>query len=219
MLLIFDCDGVVIDSMPLHTEVESEAYRNIGIDISPQELARRFSGISQSEVDRILGEETGVTIPPDFAELLEVQKKLVFAERLQPILNIREILEDDLWDIPRCIASGRELDGLKYDLGVVDLYDLFAPHVFSSDMVSRGKPYPDLFLHAANQMKTQPNKCLVIEDGVSGVEAGVAAGMKVFGFTGGGHSDDSHAERLMAAGAARIFSDMNDLPKLIWSEE
>ncbi len=218
MLLVFDCDGVVVDSMPLHTEVESEAYHNIGIKISPQELARRFSGISQSEVDRVLGKETGVSIPPDFAEQLEARKKRVFSERLQPIANIREILEDELWDIPRCIASGRELDGLKHDLGVVDLYDLFAPHVFSSDMVSRGKPYPDLFLHAADQMKTQPGKCFVIEDGVSGVEAGIAAGMTVFGFTGGGHSDEGHAQRLKEAGASRIFSNMNDLPKLIWSE-
>ena len=218
MLLIFDCDGVVIDSMLLHTEVESEAYQNIGIKISSQDLVRRFSGISQSEVDLILGKETGVSIPPDFAKSLEAQKKRVFAERLQPMMHLREILEDDLWDIPRCIASGRDLDGLKHDLTIVNLYDLFAPHLFSSEMVARGKPYPDLFFHAANQMKTQCNNCFVIEDGVSGVKAGVAAGMTVFGFTGGSHCDEEHAGQLKAAGASRIFSNMSDLPKLIGSE-
>lgn len=213
-LVIFDCDGVVVDSMHLHTEVEAVAYQSIGIDITAEELVRRFSGVSDAEVNRILEEETGRVIPLDIAAQIEKRKKEVFAQRLKPIANIRETLAA-IKSIPRCIASGTGIEGLRHMLDVVKLYDIFAPHIYSSEMVTCGKPFPDLFLYAAQQMGHEPATCLVIEDGVAGVEAGRAAGMLVFGFDGGSHCDDGHCNRLKAVGAELIFSDMRELPSLI----
>ena len=214
MLIIFDCDGVVIDSMRLLTEVESEAYKSVGINMSPKELALRFSGVGDFEVYRILAQETGRVIPPDIAARIERRKKEVFAERLKPVDGIREALTA-IKATPRCIASGTAVDLLHYSLRIAGLYDLFAPHIYSAEMVQRGKPCPDLFLHAANEMGHAPETCLVIEDGVAGVKAGRAAGMRVFGSTGGSHCDHEHADRLKAAGAELVFSNMRELPALI----
>ncbi len=214
MLLIFDCDGVVVDSMYLHTEVESEAFRAIGIDVSPKDLALRFSGVGDAEVHRVLSQETGRAIPPDIAQRITRRKKEVFAERLKPIAGIREVLTA-LGDEPRCLASGTGIDLLYYLLGIVGLTEQFAPYIYSSEMTPRGKPFPDLFLHAANQLGHVPENCLVIEDGVPGVQAGRAAGMRVLGFVGGEHCDEVHEHRLMAAGAELVFSDMRQLPTLV----
>src|SRR6476646_6802110 len=144
MLIIFDCDGVVIDSMRLVTEVESEAYKSVGINMSPEELALRFSGVGDFEVYRILSQETGRAIPPDIAAQIERRKKEGFAERLRPVDGIREALAA-IETTPRCIAAGTAVDLLHYSLRIVGLYDLFAPRIYSAEMVSRGKPFPDLF--------------------------------------------------------------------------
>ncbi len=214
MLIIFDCDGVVVDSMHLHNEVESEAYQAIGIDIAPKELALRFSGVGDAEVYRILSQETGRAIPPDTTLRIDRRKREVFSQRLKPVAGIREVLAATE-KLPKCIASGTGVDLLHYSLEIVGLYDLFAPHIYSVDMVPRGKPFPDLFLHAAREMGHAPGSCCVIEDGVPGVQAGCAAGMRVLGFVGGSHCDESHADRLKAAGAELVFSDMRQLPALI----
>ena len=200
--------------MHLHTEVEAEAYRSVGIDISPKELALRFSGVGDVEVYRILSQESGRAIAPGTAVEIERRKKEVFRQRLKPVAGIREALTA-IDATPRCIASGTGVDLLFYTLGIVELYDLFAPHIYSAEMVLRGKPFPDLFLHAANEMGHAPETCLVIEDGIAGVQGGRAAGMRVFGFIGGSHCDHEHAVRLKAAGAELVFSDMRDLPALI----
>ncbi len=217
MLLIFDCDGVVVDSMHLHTEVESEAFRSVGIAISPQDLALRFAGVGDAEVHRILSQESGRAIPPDIAVRIEKRKMEVFAERLKPVDGIREVLT--ALDKPRCLASGTGTDLLYYLLGIAGLYDQFAPHIYSSEMVLRGKPFPDLFLHAARELGHAPENCLVIEDGVPGVQAGRAAGMRVLGFVGGSHCDEDHKDRLLSAGADLVFSDMREMPSLIESFE
>jgi HAD superfamily hydrolase (TIGR01509 family) len=214
MLMILDCDGVVVDSMHLHTEVEAEAYQAIGINITPQELVRRFSGVSDAEVNRILEKETGIAIPSDIALQIDRRKEEVFTQRLKPVGGIRDALME-IRNIPRCIASGTGVDALDHMLEVVKLHDLFAPHIYSSEMVERGKPFPDLLLHGAGKMGHPPTSCLVIEDGIAGVQAGKAAGMRVFGFVGGSHCDEGHGDRLKSAGAELVFSEMRELPSLI----
>ena len=200
--------------MDVHTEVELEAFRSIGIGISPKELALRFSGVGEADVYRILSQETGRAIPPYIAAQIEQRKKEVFRERVKPIAGICEALAAT-GNTPRCIASGAGVDLLRCLLGTVGLYDLFAPHIYSVEMVPRGKPFPDLFLHAAKEMGHAPENCLVIEDGIAGVQAGCAAGMRVLGFTGGSHCDREHSGRLKAAGAELVFSDMRELPILL----
>ena len=170
--------------------------------------------MGDAEVHRILSQESGRAIPPDIAIQIERRKKEVFAERLKPVAGIREALKR-IDTKPRCLASGTGTDLLYYLLGIAGLYEEFAPHIYSSEMVLRGKPFPDLFLHAAKELGHAPETCLVIEDGVPGVQAGRAAGMRVLGFVGGSHCDQGHGARLMSAGAEFVFSDMRELPRLI----
>ncbi len=117
--------------------------------------------------------------------------------------------------LPKCVASSGTPEKIRHGLTCAGLFDVFAPHIFSAVQVTCGKPAPDLFLFAAEQMKTAPARCLVIEDSVPGVTGGCAAGMTVFGFHGGSHCTAGHAELLHAAGAAVTFDDMRQLPDLI----
>jgi HAD superfamily hydrolase (TIGR01509 family) len=198
----------------LHAEIEAEFYQSLGIEISPETLSRRFAGVADIEVYRTLERETGRAIPPGVAAQIDRRKAEVFEQRLEPMPGILDALKA-VQDIPRCIASGTKVQGLKHMLGIVNLYGLFAPHIYSAEMVERGKPFPDLFLHAAAQMGHNPHNCWVIEDAVSGVRGGKAAGMRVLGFVGGSHCGPEDAERLKAAGAELVFSDMRELPSLM----
>lgn len=214
MLLIFDCDGVILDSMLLHTEVESEAYRKFGIEITPRELSRRFAGVPLIEEFEILEREHGRKLPSGLEHEISAAKKQVFAQRLRAMTGIEDALKQ-LDDVPRCVASGMMIGELQHSLKIVNLYESFAPHIYSSDMVRKGKPAPDLFLYAAEQMNVAPEQCLVIEDGVAGVQAALAAGMRALGFVGGCHCDEEHARRLSSAGSKTIFKEMRELPGLV----
>ena len=213
MLLIFDCDGVILDSMRLHNQVEAEVYRKQGLEIAPEELGRRFSGVPVKAAIKMLEAEHGCILDPALELEMEALKRIVFAESLRVMPGLDVVLEK-LKDIPRCVASGTRIDELNHALQLVDLERKFAPHIYSSELVAKGKPFPDLFLYAAEKLGQRPADCLVIEDGVAGVQAGRAAQMRVFGFTGGSHCDSQHAERLRDAGAEAVFSNMLELPAL-----
>ena len=118
-------------------------------------------------------------------------------------------------DLPKCVASSGTPEKIRHGLDCAGLYDQLAPHIFSATQVKRGKPAPDLFLFAAEQMRAAPARCVVIEDSVPGVTGAVAAGMTVLGFHGGSHCRPGHAEKLRDAGAAVVFDDMRQLPELI----
>lgn len=215
MFLIFDCDGVVIDSALLHTKAEAECFSKLGIHITQEDLDKRFAGIPDADVFAALEEETGITIPVDLAIKMNSYKKELFEKELKPIDGIIELFKKgELWDIPRCIASSSSLDMLHHSLKITSCYDLFAPNIYSADMVKRGKPAPDLFLYAT-QNRQSPENCIVIEDAASGIKAAKAANMTAFGFTGGSHSSLDHETRLLEAGADLVFSDMYDLPNLL----
>ena len=204
MLIIFDCDGVVIDSMRLSRRWNPKPISPSASTCRRRSSALRFSGVGDFEVYRILSQETGRAIPPDIAAQIERRKKEVFRQRLKPVDGIREALTA-IDTTPRCIASGTGVDLLFYSLANCGA---LRP-VCSSHLLSRngpgGKPFPDLFLHAANEMGHAPETCLVIEDGIAGVQSGRAAGMRVFGFIGGSHCDDEHADRLKAAAPSLFF--------------
>ncbi len=144
---------------------------------------------------------------------MEREKIATFRQQLQPIAGVGAAL-DALSDFPRCIASGSKESEVTAALETVGLYDRFAPHIFSTERVEHGKPAPDLFLLAARHVGIPAQDCLVIEDGVAGVLAGVAAGMTVFGFVGGSHCGPNHSDKLRQAGAETVFSNMQDLPRL-----
>lgn len=213
MLVIFDCDGVLIDSEVLACAIDAEALTSLGRPTTTAEYARRFTGVPHKDSWAILEKELGRTLPERFHEerLERVAKR--FAEELKAIAGVREAV--GAMEARRCVASSTGLDNLRRNLTTTGLIDLFDPHIFSASQVKRGKPAPDVFLYAASQMGADPGDCLVIEDSVAGVTAAGRAGMKVVGFTGGGHADEELAARLTGAGARTTFNDMKALAEII----
>lgn len=216
MLLIFDCDGVIIDSTILHTEAEAECFQKLGITLTQRQLKERFAGVSDADVFRALETETGIKIPADMRSRLDQEKRVLFGRKLKVMPGLQDILED-IRNIPSCVASGSSVNMLSYTLTLTNLVSFFGPRIFSADMVSRGKPFPDLFLYAAARMGVRPEDCIIIEDSRAGVQAGKAAGSKVIGFFGGSHCDEHHGDMLLEAGADYTLSFLGDLPDLLKS--
>lgn len=212
-LVIFDCDGVLIDSEVIGARVEAAELARIGIEMSASEVMARFLGMTAKAMYDTVEAKYGRALPPGFADTVQAEIDAAFERDLQVIPGIREAL--DRLPIARCVASSSTLARLRHSLGLTELHDLFAPHVFSAEQVAHGKPAPDLFLYAAARMACEPARCLVIEDSVNGVRGAVAAGMRVWGFTGGGHCPPGHDARLREAGAERVFQHMPDLPTML----
>ncbi|WP_342360542.1 HAD family hydrolase [Terrarubrum flagellatum] len=212
MLLIFDCDGVLVDSEVIACAAVSDHLALLGAAMSAAEVGERFVGVSSKDMMAALIQQFGARIPEDFRSALQLRTLALLASDLQPIPGVRMAIEA----LPhrRCVASSSTIERISLSLATARLADLFEPaHIFSSYMVKHGKPAPDIFLHAAREMQTQPGECVVIEDSVAGVTGASAAGMRVIGFTGGSHLVDksAHAEKLRAAGAHIVIDDMRDL--------
>ncbi len=207
-LVIFDCDGVVVDSERILHEVFGEFIRSLGADLPEHEMRERFLGRTLADVVAITERLTGRAIPAAALDRYKEERDRVLREHVQPIPGIRELLES--LDIPYCIASSGDHAKMRATLGATGLMPLFAGKLFSATEVARGKPAPDVFLYAAAQMGALPNRTAVIEDSVNGILAAVAAGMTAFGF-----ADSFPAEELSAAGAHAVFSRMRDLPALL----
>jgi len=201
-LVIFDCDGVLIDSEVLASRIDAEELSSIGYSITLEEVALRFTGLSAATMRQRVEEEWGRPLPASFELTVQKRIKDSYRAELQAISGIDDLLKR--LSLRRCVASSSAPDKLKLGLDITGLWHHFAPHVFSASMVSAGKPAPDLFLYAASQMETEPAHCVVVEDSIAGVRAGIAAGMTVIGFTGGGHCVPDHADQLLASGARKI---------------
>jgi len=215
--VIFDCDGVLIDSERVACEIDARELTAHGIAVTPAVLSTRFSGIAYRDMYRILEAETGVRLPDGYGE--RVHALVVAAcEAEGPALAMPGIhaLVDRLSDRARGVASSSAPEWLRRILGSVDLWRRFAPHVYSAVEVERGKPAPDLFLFAAARMGAAPRDCVVIEDSVAGVDAAKAAGMAVLGFCGGGHCDTAHGARLAAAGADMVLDTMDAIATALY---
>jgi HAD superfamily hydrolase (TIGR01509 family) len=208
-LVIFDCDGVLIDSEALSIRVESRCLIAHGYDMDEAEVAARYLGISGAAMIADLEARFGRPVPPALLADMTEQAHLLFESELAAMPGIHALL--DRLSVPACVASSSRPERLAHTLGLTGLYERFAPNVFSSTMVARGKPAPDLFLHAARQMGAEPARSVVIEDSVAGVTAGVAAGMRVIGFCGGGHCPPDHGARLAEAGAASVYAHMDEI--------
>jgi HAD superfamily hydrolase (TIGR01509 family) len=212
-LVIFDCDGVLVDSEVISCRAHAEMLTRHGYPITSDEVLARFLGVSDREARLIIEAELGRYLPDDF-ELQVKQATLQFyAGDLQAISYVGETI--GAIALPKCVASSGTPEKIQHGLVCAGLYDLLAPHIFSASQVKRGKPAPDLFLFAAEQMQVAPQRCLVIEDSLPGVTAARAAGMTVLGFHGGSHCRPGHGDVLRAAGALMIFDDMRELPGLI----
>ena len=212
MLLIFDCDGVLVDSESLSCRIDAEFLTQIGIPYTAEEIARQFLGVSLKTMIAHIEAERNCRLPDDFGERLNSILFARFETDLKPIEGVRDAILS--LPYPRCVASSSVPERIALSLRITGLSDLF-DDIFSSTQVPRGKPAPDLFLHAASNMKARPEDCLVIEDSVAGVQAALAAGMHVIGFTGGGHCGPEHAEKLRQAGAPLVLQRMSQLPDAV----
>ncbi len=208
-LIIFDCDGVLVDSEIVSFEAEADMLAEVGIRLKAHDLLARFLGTSSASMFSIIEQESGVKLPADFAERAAQRTLEAFDRKLKPIPGVAELLAD----LPnrKCVASSSEPPRIRHSLSLAGILHHFEPHIFSATQVKRGKPAPDLFLFAAGSMGTPPERCLVIEDSVAGVTAARAAGMTVLGFTGGSHCLDGDADKLRVAGAGDVFASMTEI--------
>lgn len=213
-LIIFDFDGVLVDSEVLACQSVVETLVESGFDATMDEIHEKYTGISTAGMMKMMEEEYGRPLPDDFTTRMRARARALFRTNLPPIPHIQTALDDIT--VRKCIASSSTMDGILYKLQATGLNGYFPPpNIFNAEMVQNGKPAPDLFLHAAARMNAVPEQCIVIEDSVAGVTAAVAAGMPVLGFTGGSHIRTGHDAKLREVGATDIFGDMRALPEML----
>ncbi len=206
--VIFDCDGVLVDSEILALEVELTAAATVGLTYDLDEYKARFMGMTTAAFFELLAQDcqakTGRDLPPDFQDICYGQYRAALSRLTEvkgALAAVRAITQR------KAVASSSNTDALEEKLRRTDMWEHFAPHVYSTDLVAHGKPAPDIFLHAAKMIGVAPQECLVVEDSVNGVIAARAADMRVWGFLGGGHMDESSGKRLLDAGAERLVAD------------
>jgi HAD superfamily hydrolase (TIGR01509 family) len=212
-LVIFDCDGVLVDSEVISCRTHAEMLTLHGYPISTEAVHDRFLGRSAREARLEIERELGRRLPDELDVALKAELHRSFKASLQAIPGIAQALAGISQAV--CVASSGSPERIRTSLTLVGLYDRFVPNLFSALQVENGKPAPDLFLFAATQMKVSPSRCVVVEDSVPGVRAARAAGMAVLGFHGGSHCRPTTAAALGAAGAVLSFDDMRRLPDLI----
>jgi HAD superfamily hydrolase (TIGR01509 family) len=208
-MIIFDCNGVLVDSEPLATSIASQEFMRAGFPLTPDIVAHYFTGRRPADMFAEVELASGRKLPPGFAATVAGATLRRFRAELRATAHMAQALS---WlRGPKCVASSSSFDRMRVSLESTDLIRYFEPYLFSATEVPNGKPAPDLFLHAAGKMHVHPRDCIVVEDSAVGVAAGVAAGMTAVGFAGGSHAGPRLTEALRAAGARVVISDMRAL--------
>ena len=207
-LVIFDCDGVLVDSERISVRIDVVVLAKLGWAMTESEVVERFMGRTDeymaSEIEAYLGR----ALPPDWEEPFQRLYREAFEAELKPVPGIVEAL--DAITSATCVASSGTHERMRYTLGLTGLYTRFAGRIFSATDVSRGKPAPDLFLHAADRMGARPAECAVVEDSRYGLEAARAAGMRAFAYAGG-----LTPREWLEGPDTVVFDDMRELPRLL----
>jgi HAD superfamily hydrolase (TIGR01509 family) len=214
-LVLFDCDGVLVDSEIIAAEVESKLLRESGFDITAEDMCIRFAGMDWKSILLTIEQEADIPISAQLIDKSEKVLDAALARRVKMIEGVRYALAKITEQ--RCICSNSSSPRLDMMLTKVGLKPYFEGHIYSAKDLGpdRTKPKPDIYLHGAKQFGVDPKKCLVVEDSVHGVHAARAAGMRVIGFTGGSHTYPTHADRLTDAGAETVISRMVELPQMV----
>jgi HAD superfamily hydrolase (TIGR01509 family) len=208
-VVIFDCNGVLVDSEPLAASVASEEFMRAGFALTPDVVARYFTGRRPADMFAEVESAAGRKLPASFAHTVASATLRRFRAELRATAHMAHALS---WlRGPKCVASSSSMERIQVSLDSADLLRFFEPYLFSASDVRHGKPAPDLFLHAARMMQVAPSECLVVEDSTAGVAAGAAAGMTVIGFVGGSHATGQLGVQLRAAGARTVITDMRAL--------
>ncbi|MEZ0159996.1 HAD family hydrolase [Streptomyces griseorubens] len=209
-LVIFDNDGVLVDSEPLSNRHLAAYLTELGHPTTYEDSIRDYMGSAMHRVHDLIEERTGQRLPADFDDVFHARVFAAFERELKPVPGVADVLEQLTADgVPYCVASSGSHERIRVGHRAAGLDRFFDDaRIFSSQDVGRGKPAPDLFLYAAERMGTAPERCVVVEDSPLGVQAAVAAGMDVYGFTA-----MTAAEKLNAA--TRLFADMRELLPLL----
>jgi beta-phosphoglucomutase-like phosphatase (HAD superfamily) len=211
-LVIFDCDGVLVDSEPISNRVLAEALTAQGLPTTPEEALAEYKGLLLSDTVARAEAKLGRALPRGWVEAYERDRIEAFRRELQPIAGAAAAVQRVIAaELAVCVASQGKLSKTRLTLGLTGLIYLFpGGALFSAYSVARGKPHPDLFLHAAKAMGAEPSRCVVVEDTPLGVQAAVSAGMHVLGFTA-----DSDEAAMRQAGAAVLFDSLEELSALL----
>lgn len=210
-LVIFDCDGVLVDSEPLSIRVDAIYLDRLGWPMAESEIIERFVGRSDADMRSVIEEHLGGPVPADIDAEFEAIYRETFERELRPVEGISEVLDTlAASGTAVCVASSGGHEKIRRSLELTRLGGYFGDRIFSATDVGRGKPAPDLFLHAAETLGVAPADCAVVEDSVYGVEAALAAGMAAFAYAGG----VTGADRLRLPGAT-VFEAMRQLPELL----
>jgi HAD superfamily hydrolase (TIGR01509 family) len=207
-LVIFDCDGVLVDSERIANRVFCAMLNELGLTVTLQDMFEHFVGLSMPQCVQLIADMHGKLPPPGFVEDLQQRTAAALREQIAPIPGVEEML--GALAVPCCVASSGDHAKIRLTLGATGLLPRFEGRIFSVADVARPKPEPDVFLFAARQMGVDPAACAVVEDTPTGVRAAAAARMRVFGFAA-----NTPAHRLTEAGADHIFSDMTRLPAML----
>ncbi len=217
-LVIFDNDGVLVDSEPVSNRILADYLTELGHPTTYEDSLRDYMGGAMHRIHEVLLERSGKRLPAGFDESFHARVFEEFRRSLEPVVGVGEVLEKlDADGVPYCVGSSGSHERIRVALTKTGLWERFAgagggagARIFSSQDVGRGKPAPDLFLYAAQEMGVAPERCAVVEDSPLGVRAAVAAGMDVYGFTA-----MTSAEKLAEAGATALFAQMAELPALL----
>ena len=212
-MVIFDCNGVLVDSEPIAAAVAAKEFTRAGFPLTPEIVARYFTGRRSADMFAAVEAATRRKLPPNFSAVVVAATLRRFRAELRAMPHMAYALT---WlRGPKCVASSSSLDRIRVSLETTNLIRFFEPYLFSASDVPHGKPAPDLLLHAAAKMRVAPTDCIVVEDSATGVAAAHAAGMTPIGFVGGTHADASTGASLMAAGARTIITDMRALKSTV----
>jgi HAD superfamily hydrolase (TIGR01509 family) len=207
-VIIFDCNGVLVDSEPIAAAVAAEEFTRVGIPLTPELVLRFFFGRRPADMIAMVETAGNCKLPPSFAGRLTAATVARLRADLRPVPHAAYALT---WlRGPKCVASSSTPDRIRASLETAGLARFF-DYVFSAADVPNGKPAPDLFLHAAGRMGVEPRDCIVVEDSPAGVSAAKAAGMNAIGFVGGSHAHGELGGALIAAGARTIVADLRHL--------
>jgi HAD superfamily hydrolase (TIGR01509 family) len=207
-LVIFDCDGVLVDSERLSHTVLQQMLAEIGVELTLAQTFDHFMGASTARCRAVLDDLLGRAAPGDFMDRFGTRCFAAFAEGLGAVPGVPDLLA--ALSVPYCVASNGPHEKMRFTLGRTGLLPLFEGRRFSADDVAQAKPAPDLFLHAARTLSAPPHRCVVIEDSPTGIAAARAAGMTVFGYAA-----STPAARLRDAGADAVFERMHEVPALL----
>ena len=211
--VIFDCDGVLVDSEVLANQTALDMLRPYGFEMSQSAYGGSFAGKTEEDILAIIRNDYGITLPDDFLTQVQSAISQRLDDELQPIPGMHEVIA--LLPVPTAVVSNSSLARVRSSLKVAQLSDFFGERLFAAEMVDRPKPAPDVYLYAAEQLNVAPEHCLVIEDSQSGVTAATAAGMTVIGFLAASHIPDGHQRTLRTAGAAEVAPDAAALQQAV----